>query len=126
MTITLEWIDSQERVLLQQFTSSWSWPEWQDALTKLYTMVSRTSPGVVLICNFPIDFSIPPGGFSENMRHTLNCHADSQISAVIHVMKNMELRFLWEQAITRSADPAIQYCFVNTLDDALSLAETAV
>ncbi len=121
MGIAAEWFDPQRRILIEKIGYNWSWDDWQQSLDALYALAQSTSPGLILISEVPSDVSLPPGGFSQNMRDALNCHADAQFSAVIYAMSNPALRTLWQEAIERYAHPSIEYIFVESVAEALAL-----
>lgn len=126
MNILVDWYDPSCRIIVERIGYHWSWEEWDQALGQLYSLAQSVDPGAILISEVPGDVSLPPGGFSDHMRNALACHADCQLNAVIYAIRNPTLRMLWQEAIERYAHPAIEYRFVNSLDDGLALAQAAV
>ena len=121
MSITFEWYDAQQTIIVSHVSAEWSWSGAEQARATVRQFAQSVTHSVSLIVVLPPDISVPPHGFAENFKAALENHATLGIKTVIYVTHNPATQALWESAINMYASPTVQYGFAHDLEAALAM-----
>ena len=121
MSITVEWFDIHQTIIIAQIGYGWGWSTAHQARLTIGRLAQSVSYPVSLIVVLPHDISVPPNGFAENSKDALERHALIGLHCVIYVTSNPSTQALWQLAIDTYASVAVHYRFAATLQAAVAL-----
>ncbi|MDQ7037382.1 MAG: hypothetical protein Q9P01_21825 [Anaerolineae bacterium] len=125
MPIFIEWYDAEQSIIIGHITTGWTWDAAQQGRVAIQALAQSVSYPVALAVQLPPDISVPPNGFAENSKDSLQYHANLGLHTVVYITTNPAIIALWLSVIEVYANPAVQYHFSPSLEAAVRmLADT--
>lgn len=121
MSITVQWHDPEETILVLHLNKGWSWADLKTALTQSYEMVTLRQNDIYMIFLPQPGTGIPPGNPLPLMRYTGRIRPENVV-ANISVNAPTLMRSLYEtyQRIRSRKDSTY---FVESFDVALAMVD---
>ncbi len=65
MTIVVDWLDAEKKVVYYDFPEQWSWDDLYSAMSQVKDMMSTVPYNVYVVINYEKSKGIPPGALTQ-------------------------------------------------------------
>ena len=118
--MTVEWRHNN-RIIFISSGDGWTWDDAHLFLARLREMLQTAPDPVQVIIQFRPEFRLPPGGFTDYMRQTMQIYQEQNVQRVYYV-GSPDILTLMQAAIQRSNTDVSRHVMLNSLDEAMQYA----
>jgi hypothetical protein len=123
MSVSMDWDEQQQNIVMLTFSEEWTWREATVALNNAMAEISHLPHAVALIFNLSRNTFFPSHGLVDHIKTVREkIHQYPNINLVIVVMPKDSTRDMLMAAAQMYSSPSCTYKFLDAVDDAFAVA----